>query len=228
MLAKILVVDDEPKIVDMVEKVLSNEGFLVIKAYDGPSGLSMVESEQPDLVVLDLMLPGIDGFEVLKRIRAKSNIPVVVLTARTDEIDKLLGLGIGADDYVTKPFSLRELVLRIKNILKRCQFKETRKALTVGKITIDMEKMEVTVEGKKVSLTRAEFQILSTLLSRPGKVFTREELLKAAFGEAYEGYERTIDTHIWNLRRKIEKNPSNPKYILTVFGVGYKGGGLDS
>ncbi|QUL97657.1 MAG: response regulator transcription factor [Candidatus Fermentithermobacillus carboniphilus] len=224
MASKILVVDDEPGIVEMIKKFLSREGFLVKEAYDGPTALDIVQKENPDLIILDIMLPGLDGLEVLKRLRAKSDVPVIMLTARSEEVDKLLGLGLGADDYVTKPFSLRELTFRIRAILRRWQKGGGEKVIRVGDLVIDAEKMEVTVGGKKVDLTRAEFQLLYTLLSRPGKVFTREELLNAAFGEAYEGYERTIDTHIWNLRRKIEANPQDPRYILTVYGVGYKGG----
>lgn len=224
MAPKVLVVDDEPKIVDMVRKFLVKEGFQVLGAFDGPSALEVAAREAPDLVVLDVMLPGLDGLETLKRLKAKRDVPVIMLTARSEEIDKLLGLGLGADDYVTKPFSLRELVLRIRAVLRRSRPDERPEVVAVGQIALDPEKMETRVGGEPVDLTKAEFGILLALLSRPGRVFSREELLNAAFGEAYEGYERTIDTHIRNLRRKIETDPAKPEYILTVFGVGYKGG----
>lgn len=224
MADKILVIDDERKIVDMITKSLKAEGFQALSAYDGLAGMEIVQSEPVDLVVLDVMLPGLDGFEVLQRIRSTKDIPVIMLTARTEEIDKLLGLGMGADDYITKPFSLKELVFRIRAVLRRYQKQDASNSIVHKDVTINPDTREVMVSGEKIDLTRAEFALLMALLSRPGKVFTREELLSAAFGEAYEGYERSIDTHIWNLRRKIEKDPSNPVYILTVFGIGYKGG----
>lgn len=224
MADKILVIDDERKIVDMITKFLKAEGFQVLSAYDGLAGMEIVQSEPVDLVVLDVMLPGLDGFEVLQRIRSTKDIPVIMLTARTEEIDKLLGLGMGADDYITKPFSLKELVFRIRAVLRRYQKQDASNSIVHKDVTINPDTREVMVSGEKIDLTRAEFALLMALLSRPGKVFTREELLSAAFGEAYEGYERSIDTHIWNLRRKIEKDPSNPVYVLTVFGIGYKGG----
>ncbi|MGI6163586.1 MAG: response regulator transcription factor [Bacillota bacterium] len=224
MADKILVIDDERKIVDMITKFLKAEGFQALSAYDGLAGMEIVQSEPVDLVVLDVMLPGLDGFEVLQRIRSTKDIPVIMLTARTEEIDKLLGLGMGADDYITKPFSLKELVFRIRAVLRRYQKQDASNSIVHKDVTINPDTREVMVSGEKIDLTRAEFALLMALLSRPGKVFTREELLSAAFGEAYEGYERSIDTHIWNLRRKIEKDPSNPVYILTVFGIGYKGG----
>ena len=224
MADKILVIDDERKIVDMITKFLKAEGFQVLSAYDGLAGMEIVQSEPVDLVVLDVMLPGLDGFEVLQRIRSTKDIPVIMLTARTEEIDKLLGLGMGADDYITKPFSFKELVFRIRAVLRRYQKQDASNSIVHKDVTINPDTREVMVSGEKIDLTRAEFALLVALLSRPGKVFTREELLNAAFGEAYEGYERSIDTHIWNLSRKIEKDPSNPVYILTVFGIGYKGG----
>lgn len=223
-MARILVVDDEPKIRDLVKRFLVREGFDVKEAGDGPAAISMMERENFDLVILDVMLPGLDGLEVLKTIRTRWDLPVIMLTARSEEVDRVLGLGLGADDYVTKPFSLRELVLRVKAILRRCQTAATRKNIVAGDVTIDAERMRVTVKGKEVSLTKSEFDILYALLSRPGKVFTREELVKIVFGEEYEGYSRSIDTHIWSLRRKIEEDPSNPKVIQTVYGVGYRGG----
>lgn len=224
MTHKILVVDDEPKIVDMVRKFLESEGFAVRAAYDGLVGLELARAEAPDLVILDVMLPGLDGLEVLKRLRGQSDVPVIMLTARSEEIDRLLGLGLGADDYVTKPFSLRELALRIRAVLRRTQVQAERKKVTVGDLIMDPDSLEATVGGSPVDLTRGEFQILLSLVSRPGRVLTREDLLKAAFGDSSEALERTIDTHVRNIRRKVESDPANPKYILTVFGVGYKGG----
>ncbi len=224
MTDKILVVDDERKIVDMITRFLKAEGFQVLSAYDGLTGIEIVQSEPVDLVVLDVMLPGTDGFEVLQMIRSAKDIPVIMLTARAEEIDKLLGLGMGADDYMTKPFSLKELVFRIRAVLRRYRKQDVSNSIVHKDVSINPDTREVRVSGEKIDLTRAEFALLFSLLSRPGKVFTREELLNAAFGEAYEGYERSIDTHIWNLRHKIEKDPSNPVYILTVFGIGYKGG----
>jgi two-component system OmpR family response regulator len=221
---KVLLVDDEPKIIEITRKFLVTEGFSVVPAYDGPSALQAFRDKSPDIVVLDVMLPGIDGLEVLKKIRDESATPVIMLTARSEEIDRLLGLGLGADDYMTKPFSLRELALRIRAILRRTETPAVARKITLGSLAIDEDRMEASVGGKPVGLTRAEFQILQTMLSRPGRVFTREELLNAAFGQAYEGYERTIDTHIWNIRRKIERDPSDPRYVITVFGVGYKAG----
>ena len=223
----ILVIDDEQKIVDMIAAFLETEGFQVFKAHDGPNGVRAALTLPVDLAILDVMLPGFDGFEVLRRIRREKDMPIIMLTARTEEIDTLLGLGLGADDYITKPFSLKELVFRIRAVLRRSGLKDAptaSKVIVHEDVVIDPDTREVTVAGKKVDLTRAEFEILATLLSQPRRVFTREDLLNRALGETYTGYERSIDTHIWNLRRKIERNPSNPVYIQTVFGIGYKGG----
>jgi len=219
-----LVVDDEPGIVQMIRKFLEKDGFSVALAYDGVSALEVFKKEQPDIVVLDIMLPRLNGWEVLKRLREDSQVPVLLLTARSLEEDKIAGLGLGADDYVTKPFSLRELSLRIRAIMRRTAGQVYQKPMVFGDLVLDPEKMEVSIAGKKVDLTRTEFQLLKTLYSRPGKVFTREELLNAVAGDIYESYERTIDTHIWSLRKKIEPDPSKPQYVLTVFGVGYKSG----
>jgi two-component system OmpR family response regulator len=205
---------------------LTHEGHVVEKVYDGVAALEILNESLFDLVILDVMLPKQDGFQVLETLRETSQIPVILLTARTLEADKLVGFGFGADDYLTKPFSLRELSLRIRAILRRTGTAQGKESITWGNLLLDPEKMSVTVNRVPIDLTKAEFQILFTLVSRPGKVFTREELIRAAFGEDYSAYERTIDTHIWNLRRKIEKEPTNPVYIVTVRGVGYKCGGF--
>ncbi len=225
---KILVVDDEDAIVSLVRKYLQAEGFAVEGARDGREALTKIAGEEPDLVLLDVMLPGIDGLDVLREIRiSHPSLPVIMLTARAEEADKLVGLGLGADDYVTKPFSLRELNARIKAVLRRCgrESGPKEKPVRVGDVFLDPEAMVAQVRGEKVEFTKAEFKILYALLSRPGRVFSREELLEEALGEAYRGYARTIDTHIWSIRRKVEKDPANPEYVLTVYGVGYKGRG---
>ncbi len=219
-----MVVDDETGIVEMIRKFLEKDGFAVSCAYDGVTALQVFHRERPDIVVLDVMLPKMSGMEVLSRIREETQVPVLLLTARSMEEDKITGLGLGADDYVTKPFSLRELALRIRAIMRRTSVSSLGKPIVAGDLALDPEKMEVHVAGRKVDLTRAEFQLLMMLYSRPGKVFTREELLTVVAGDIYESYERTIDTHVWSLRRKIEPDPSKPKYVLTVFGVGYKSG----
>jgi len=181
---------------------------------------------EPDLVLLDWMLPGMSGLEICRQVRQKSNIPIIMLTARTEEVDKLLGLELGADDYVTKPFSLRELTARIRVVLRRTEPDDENKTETikVGGLEINLNRHEVWSEGKSISLTPTEFKILTLLLSNPGRVYSRLQLLDAALGFAYEGYERSIDTHVSNLRKKIEPDPVNPRYILTVYGTGYRFG----
>jgi len=236
---KVLIIEDEEKIRQAVADYLATEGFAPLEAADGPSGLTAFFDLRPAIVVLDLMLPGLGGIEVLRRIREKSRVPVVILTARNDETDRVLGLELGADDYVAKPFSLRELAARLRAVLRRSAAASEgadtpeRPATTgakpgdgavieVGPLRVDVERHEVTVAGQPVELTPTEFSILRVLVENPGKVFSRLQLLDAAFGTAYEGYERSIDTHISNLRRKIEDDPAHPEWILTVFGVGYK------
>lgn len=228
MKKKILVVDDEEKIREMVKNYLEKEGFEVVQAMDGPEALELVHRESPSLIVLDWMLPGLSGLEVCRRVREKGGIPVIMLTAKSEELDKLLGLELGADDYITKPFSLRELAVRIKVVLRRAEpGGEAKNAdiLKAGNLEIDFNKHEVWSEGKNISLTPTEFKILSVLAGTPGRVYSRLQLLDAALGFAYEGYERSIDTHISNLRKKIEQDPANPRYILTVYGTGYRFGG---
>ncbi|GAV22188.1 response regulator transcription factor [Carboxydothermus pertinax] len=224
MAKKILVVDDEPKIVAMVKSYLTKEGYEVLGSFNGSDALKVFLQDKPDLIVLDWMMPGMDGIEVLREIRKESQIPIIMLTAKTEEVDKLIGFELGVDDYVVKPFSLRELAARIKGILKRVEAKQSSKAevLIEGELTLYPQTREVFYQENPVDLTPTEFKLLEALMKNPGKVFSRLELLEYALGEAYEGYERSIDTHISNLRKKIEKDPANPEYIQTVFGVGYK------
>lgn len=224
---KILVVDDEGKIRELVKNYLVKEGFEVIQAADGVEALESITKEKPNLIVLDWLLPGMSGLEICRQVRQKSSIPIIMVTAKTEELDKLLGLELGADDYITKPFSLRELTARIRVVLRRTEPDEEKKmeSIKVGGLEINLNRHEVWSEGKSISLTPTEFKILTILLSNPGRVYSRLQLLDAALGFAYEGYERSIDTHVSNLRKKIEPDPVNPRYILTVYGTGYRFGG---
>ena len=225
---KILLVEDEAKIRQLLETYLTNQGFEVVWAPSGFEGWAKFKKMVPDLVLLDLTLPGgMDGLELCRKLRAQSNVPIIMLTARSEEVDKLLGLELGADDYITKPFSPREVVARIKAVLRRSargDAGDEPEVLRVGPIVISLTEHEVKVGGEPVSLTPSEFNLLVTLLKHPGRVYTRLQLQDAALGGAYDGYERTVDAHISNLRRKIEDDPAHPRYILTVFGIGYKGG----
>jgi len=219
----ILVVDDEPQIVRLVRAYLEEAGFRVVAAYDGEEALAAARREKPDLIVLDILMPKMDGLEFTRRIRRDRDVPIIMLTARTEETDRIVGLELGADDYVTKPFSPRELVARVRAVLRRTRaIPKPPPALRVGPITLDRETHTVTVSGRPVDLTPTEFDILATLMTTPGRVFTRAELLEAVQGVAFESYERTVDAHIKNLRRKIEPDPSQPRFILTVRGVGYR------
>ncbi len=219
----ILVVDDEPKIVDLARDYLEHAGFTVLTAADGRAALAAARTRAPDLVVLDLGIPEPDGLDVIRAIRRDSNLPIVVLTARDDELDKLIGLELGADDYITKPFSPRELVARVKAVLRRAEPGETPSDLIrAGAVTLDVPRMRVEVEGRPVDLTPTEFELLATLARRPGRIFTRGQLLDALRGTSFESYERAIDTHVKNLRRKLEPEPRSPRYVLTVYGVGYR------
>lgn len=205
---------------------LSEEGFEIIQAADGLEALELFKEHQADLVILDLMLPKLDGLEVCKAIRQKSNVPIIMVTARDEEIDKLLGLELGADDYITKPFSLREMKARIKAVLRRTGFQgavEEHK-VTFGALEINTDRREVRMNNKIVELTPSEYAILTTLSQNVGRPYSRLQLLNATLGESYAGYERAIDTHVSNLRKKIEPNPQKPIYILTVYGLGYKFG----
>jgi DNA-binding response OmpR family regulator len=218
----ILVVEDELKIARLVRDYLEQAGFSVLVAPDGESGLGLWRSHGPDLVVLDLGLPGEDGLDVARSLRKDSMVPIIMLTARTDETDKIVGLELGADDYVTKPFSPRELVARVRALLRRVDAGEVSEVIRVSDIEIDVPKMRVTVDDRSVDLTPTEFQILKTMAAAPGRIFTRGQLLDTLHGISFESYERAIDAHVKNLRRKIEPTPGEPRYILTVYGVGYR------
>ena len=221
----ILVVDDELKIVQLVRDYLEKAGYGVCTAGDGLSALALARSEKPDLVVLDLGLPGMDGLDVTRELRRSSNAPIIMLTARGEESDKLVGLEMGADDYLTKPFSPKELVARVRAVFRRIENAHASKneVIRVVDLTLDLPRMRVDAAGRQVEeLTPSEFQLLAALAAQPGRIFTRSQLLDAIHGVAFESYERAIDAHIKNIRRKIEVNPREPQYILTVYGIGYK------
>ena len=219
---RILVVDDHPEIVDLVKTYLEREGYEVATAYTGTEVLPLVESFQPDLIVLDLMLPGMDGFTITRKLRADADVPIIMLTARDGDQDKIAGLDLGAADYVTKPFSPRELVARIKVVLRRTKGQTPDNLIRIGELVIDPEGYTVTRNGEPIHLTATEFKLLLVMAQNPRRVFTRMQLMDRVHGYAFEGYERTIAAHIKNLRQKIEPNPRQPQYIVTVFGVGYK------
>jgi DNA-binding response OmpR family regulator len=221
---RILVVDDDRKIVDLIRLYLEKDGYRVLVAYDGRQALELAHQREPDLVVLDLMLPEVSGLDVCRTLRAETNVPIIMLTARTTEEDKLLGLGLGADDYVTKPFSPRELLARVRAVLRRAGEKDDDQPAEaqVGELLADFHRHQVRVGGRSVSVTPTEFRLLETLIRDPGRVFSRLELVARVYGPDYEGLERTVDEHVLNLRKKIESDPKKPNYILTVFGVGYK------
>ena len=219
----VLVVEDELEIARVVRDYLDSAGFEVIVVGDGGSAIASVRAARPDLLVLDLGLPGLDGIDVAREVRRWSNTPIVMLTARGDETDRVVGLELGADDYVVKPFSPKELVARIRAVLRRTRAAERgAEALRAADVEVDRGKMRVTVAGRQVELTPTEFQLLSTLVAEPGRVFTRGQLLDAVHGVAIESYERAIDAHVKNIRRKIEPQPGPPRYLLTVHGVGYR------
>ena len=222
MAKKILVIDDEPKIVEICRDYLKAAGYEVTSAEDGLRGLAAIRRERPDLIVLDLMLPGIDGLELCRQLRRESSVPVIMLTARVDETDKLIGLELGADDYITKPFSPRELVARVRTVLRRVGGIASPEVLRVGDLTLDRARYVVDLPGRQETLTPTEFEILFTLASQPGRIFTRSQLLNAVHGVAFESYERAIDSHIRNLRRKLDVSENEPRYIITIYGVGYK------
>jgi DNA-binding response OmpR family regulator len=222
--ATVLVVDDEPRIVQLVRDYLERAGFTVITAADGPTALRSARTGHPDLIVLDLALPGVDGLDVARSLRRDGPVPIIMLTARADESDKLVGLELGADDYLTKPFSPKELVARVRAVLRRGQgVDEESDFIRVGDdVELDVPRMEVKIAGRRVELTHTEFQLLATMARQPGRIFTRAQLLTAVRGAAVESYERAIDAHIKNIRRKIEPEPRDPRYILTAHGVGYR------
>ena len=222
----ILVVDDEPGIVAIARDYLDRAGFRVITAADGPSALRLARTERPSLLVLDLMLPGIDGLDVARALRgdpATRTLPIIMLTARVDETDRLVGLELGADDYITKPFSPRELVARVRAVLRRSEGeRDAETVLRAGDLQIDFQRRGVRVAGAPIELTATEFDLLAILAREPGRPFTRAQLLELAYDVSYAGFDRTVDAHIKNLRRKIEPDPRNPRYVLTIYGVGYK------
>lgn len=219
----ILVVEDEMKIARLVRDYLEHAGFDVLVAPDGEAALSTARGTKPDLIVLDLGLPGRDGLDVTRELRRSSNVPIVMLTARGDEADRVVGLELGADDYVVKPFSPRELVARVRAVLRRVEAAaEGPEVLRAGEVEVDARRMRVTVAGRPIELTPTEFELLATLVREPGRVFTRGQLLDAIHGVAIESYERAIDAHVKNIRRKMEPTPGRPVYLLTVRGVGYR------
>lgn len=222
MAKKILVVDDELKIVQLVQAYLQQAGFAVLMASTGKDALTLWRVEQPALVVLDLMLPDIDGLDVAREIRQKSNTPIIMLTARAEDADRITGLEIGADDYVVKPFNPRELVARVRAVLRRAEGLAKPSVIETGDLVINLDSHDAYLNGRLLDLTPIEFKLLATLAEQPGRVFTRLQLIEALAGTTYATLDRTIDTHIKNLRKKIEPDPQNPKYILTVRGAGYK------
>ena len=218
----ILVVDDEPQIIKVVRGYLEQAGFRVVTASDGPGALAQYRREKPDLVVLDLNLPGLDGIDVARLIRAHDATPIVMLTARADESDRLVGLELGADDYVVKPFSPKEVVARVRAVLRRSATASQPRVSRLGDLVIDLDRHAVLRGEETLELTPTEFRLLLALAREPGRVLSRMQLLEAVEGASFEGYERTIDAHVKNLRAKIERDSKQPAYILTVFGVGYK------
>ena len=220
---KIFVIDDEPQIIKVLQVYLEKAGYQVITAMDGKNVLAIFQREKPDFMILDLNLPNVDGLEICKAVRHDSAIPILMLTARVEETDRLIGLELGADDYVLKPFSPREVVARVRTIFKRTSIDPIKvDTIQVGDLAIDLEKHTVNIAGKPIELTPTEFEILVTLARHPKRVFTRLQIMEQAQGNAFEGYERTIDAHIKNIRIKLEPNPKKPTYVQTVFGIGYK------
>ena len=220
---EILVVDDEPRIAEICRDYLERAGFTVTTAQNGVDALRIARTKQPDLVVLDLGLPMMDGLDVTRALRKYSNVPIIMLTARVEESDKLVGLELGADDYLTKPFSPKELVARVRAVFRRSDIGAARSdMIRASDVELDIPKMQARVDTRVVELTSTEFELLATMMRQPGRVFTRGQLLDAIRGEQVESFERAIDAHVKNLRRKIEADPREPRYVLTVYGVGYK------
>jgi two-component system alkaline phosphatase synthesis response regulator PhoP len=220
---RILIVDDERKLVQGLVGYFRDAGFETLTAYTGRSALDIAQREQPDLIVLDLMLPEIDGLEVCRQLRRTSGVPIIMLTARVEETDRLIGLELGADDYIVKPFSPREVVARARAVLRRARGAlDPATEVRIGDVVLNLDRRSVQVSGQLVELTPTEFELLAALMRNAGRPLSRSQLLDATQGDTYVGYERTIDAHIKNLRRKIEADPANPRYILTVFGFGYK------
>jgi two-component system alkaline phosphatase synthesis response regulator PhoP len=221
----ILVVDDEPRIAEIARDYLERAGYRVTTAGNGTDALALARTRHPDLIVLDLGLPHMDGLDVTRTLRKQSNVPIIMLTARVDESDKLVGLELGADDYVTKPFSPKELVARVRAVFRRIDAAPERgDVIRSGDVTLDKRRMQAKVGDRPIDLTTTEFELLATLARQPGRVFTRAQLLDSIRGEAVESFDRAIDAHIKNVRRKLEPDPRHPRYVLTVHGVGYKFG----
>jgi len=224
----VLVVDDDTKTVELVKLYLNRDGYKVLVACDGMDALRLARESHPDLIVLDLMLPGMDGLEVCRTIRDESDVPIIMLTAKTTDEDKLTGLSLGADDYVSKPFSPRELAARVRAVLRRLPGERGPTEIKRGGLVLNFLRQEASVSGKPLHLTPIEFKLLGTLIKEPGRVFSRAELVEKALGYDYKGFDRTIDVHILNLRRKLESNPKYPRYIKTAYGAGYKFAGAQS
>ena len=220
----ILVVDDDRKTVDLIRLYLEKDGYRVLTAYDGRQALDISRRREPGLIILDLMLPRVDGLDVCRILRSESKVPIIMLTAKTTEEDKLVGLDLGADDYVTKPFSPREMVARVRAVLRRVHTEEDDGPveLVFGDMVVDFVRHEARIDGDSIHLTPKEFRLLETMAKQPGRVFSRLELLENAFGFDYGGFERTVDVHVMNLRKKIEPDPAEPTFIHTVYGLGYK------
>ena len=226
MARTVLVVEDEPKILEVVHDYLVDAGFSVTTAADGPTALALARAVAPDLVVLDLGLPGLDGIDVARELHRRSPVPIIMLTARGDEVDRVLGLELGADDYLVKPFSPRELVARVRAVLRRSNATtaDDDRPVRVGDVTVDASRRTVTVAGRTVDLTATEFDLVAHMARQPGRVFTRAQLLDVIHGIAVESYERAVDAHVKNIWRKLEPDPHRPRYLLTVHGVGYRFG----
>ena len=219
----VLIVEDELRITRLVRDYLEQAGFAVVEAADGPAAIVAARTERPDMILLDLGLPGMDGLDVTRRLRETSSVPIIMLTARVEETDRIVGLELGADDYITKPFSPRELVARIRAVLRRADATLGGGELVkAGEVTLDIPKRRVTVRETDVELTATEFDLLLTLARHPGRIYTRAQLLDSVHGVTFESYERSIDAHVKNIRRKIESDPRNPQLVLTVYGVGYR------
>lgn len=220
---KVMIVDDEKDIVDFVRAYLEKEGYPTIEAYDGESALRLWREQRPDLIVLDVLMPNLDGLEICREVRKESRVPIIILSARSEEEDRLCGLDLGADDYMVKPFSPRELVARIRSVLRRRKIvAEEEKVIAEGPLTIDRESHQVRIGDEEIPLTAMELKVLAVMASSPGRVFSREEILEHALGEDHDGYDRNIDTHIKNIRRKIRKKADEWNFIETVYGIGYR------
>jgi two-component system alkaline phosphatase synthesis response regulator PhoP len=219
---RVLVVDDDVKTVELVKLYLNRDGYRVLAAYDGVEALRLAQESHPDLIVLDLMLPGLDGLEVCRTLRKESDVPIIMLTAKTTDQDKLTGLELGADDYISKPFSPQELAARVRAVLRRLPGERGPEEIKRGKLTVNFSKHDAFLAGKPLNLTPIEFKLLAVLIKEPGRVFSRAQLIENALGYDFEGFDRTIDVHVLNLRRKLEPDPQHPRYIKTVYGAGYK------